>query len=313
MGKQNPRGKSEQAQKMDKYLQTPHPEPDRVEEQEQGPTIHDPPRASQVVAVLEPSNAEILAAITSSHTSTTAQLESIKVDTSLLRQDLQALRERTTEAEGRISTIEDTIAPYSDIISTLQQKVATLTARAEDSENRNRRNNLRIVGLPEGSEGRAPEAFVEAWLKQTLGEEVFSAIFIIERAHRVPTRPLPPGAPPRPLIMRFLNYRDRDAVMTAARKKGQLTHNGANISIYPDYSQVVQKQRASYQGVKRRLRNAGILYSMLYPAKLRVVQGDRTHFFVTALDADKWLDTLPPSRQNSPRRNGGEGNGGNPA
>lgn len=36
-----------------------------------------------------------------------------------------------------------------------------LEARAEDSENRNRGNNLRIIRLPEGAKGWDPVAFAE--------------------------------------------------------------------------------------------------------------------------------------------------------
>ena len=40
-----------------------------------------------------------------------------------------------------------------------------LEGRAEDAEGRSRRSNLRIVGLPEGEEGRDPLTFLEKWIK----------------------------------------------------------------------------------------------------------------------------------------------------
>lgn len=238
----------------------------------------------------EPSNKEILGAIQAAHASTTAQLDTITIDISLLRQDMQKLRERTTEVEQRVSRLEDTARPLPSDLARVQKQLAEMTDKADDIENRLRRNNVRLVGLPEGVEGRAPEKFMEDWLKSTFGPEPFSSLLAIERAHRIPTRPLPPGAPPRPLIMRFLNYRDRDATLAAARAKGGLTHNGSQLSFFPDYSIAIQKQRATFLGVKRRLRAAGVVYSMMFPAKLRIVADNSTHFFTTPVEADRWLD-----------------------
>ena len=68
--------------------------------------------------------------------------------------------------------------------------------RADDIENRLRRNNVRIVGLPEKTEGRDPTTFIESWLVEIFGKEAFSPFFTVERAHRTPGRPPQPGAPP---------------------------------------------------------------------------------------------------------------------
>ncbi|KAM4036355.1 uncharacterized protein ACNLHF_015277 [Anomaloglossus baeobatrachus] len=47
-------------------------------------------------------------------------------------------------------------------------------------------------------------------------------------------------------------------------------------AIYPDYSISVQKLRMTFTGVKRRLREIGVQYSMMFPAKLRVTVLDRS-------------------------------------
>lgn len=117
----------------------------------------------------------------------------------------------------------------------------------------------------------------------------------MERAHRVPARPLPPGAPPRPFLARMLSSKDRDAALQAARKIPELKYNGASISIFPDFSAALQKIRATFTDVKRRLRSHSVLYSMAYPARLRVVHNDRTLFFTSPKEAEDWLNLLPGS------------------
>ena len=83
------------------------------------------------------------------------------------------------------------------------------------------------------------------------------------------------------MIARILHFRDRENILRAARTIGDLQFNGNRISIYPDFSAATQKQRASFLHVKKRLRDLHMAYSMMYPAKLRVV--GRAKFFSSTL------------------------------
>lgn len=234
--------------------------------------------------------ARVLAAIAESRTYLTNRIDEVKVDISLIRQDMQKIRERVTETEARISVVEDTIAPVPQDVRDLQRKYTQLLAKMDDQENRQRRSNLRFVGLPEGAEGRAPETFLENCLIDTFGREKFSSTFVIERAHRIPMTPGPPGSPPRTFIAKLLNFRDRDAVLRLTRELGHLTIQNAAISVYPDFSITIQKERAKFIAAKRKLRDLNIKYSMLYPSKLRVVHSNATHFFQSPEDVFTWIE-----------------------
>lgn len=67
--------------------------------------------------------------------------------------------------------------------------------------------------------------------------------------------------------------------MSKARQRGNIEYNGNRVSFYPDFSVEVQKQRAKFVDVKRRLRSQQITYSMMYPAKLLIMDGDPVRFF----------------------------------
>lgn len=47
----------------------------------------------------------------------------------------------------------------------------------DDIENRMQRKNVKIVGLPERSEGLDPVVFLEKWFKYSYGEDSFSSFF----------------------------------------------------------------------------------------------------------------------------------------
>lgn len=54
---------------------------------------------------------------------------------------------RINAAEQRISHVEDTVKGHNTDLHMLHTKIRALEYKAEDAENRNRRNNLRIVDM----------------------------------------------------------------------------------------------------------------------------------------------------------------------
>lgn len=241
----------------------------------------------------EPTLRDIFSAVTSCNLSITAlasEVKGMKTEMSFLRQDMQKLKDRTSAIEGRISIIEDDWAPMQRDTHAQQIMVAKHAAKLDDLENMLRRNNVRAIGIPEKMEGRNPVDFIEKWLLDKFGKDAFSPMFAVERAHRVPSRPLPPGNPPRAFLFKMLHYRDI-IILSKARTLGDaLVIENSKISLFPDFSADVQKQRAQFNDIKKRLRSLELQYSMLYPARLRVVARDEVHFFERPAMVAQWLD-----------------------
>ena len=240
----------------------------------------------------EPTLREVLKLMKVNHSDTMGKMEELKLDITIMRQDMHKMRDRVRETERRIGDLEDTVGPILPTIKAQGTKITSLEDKMDDLENRLRRNNLRLVGLPERVEGSDPVAFLESWFTQEFGNDCLSPCFVLERAHRVPGRPLPAGGPPHTMIMHLLNYRDRDSILRAARIKGSLKINNASVSLFPDYSPAVRASRAKYQHVKQKLREKTIQYSMLFPATLRVVHQGQVHFFQTPANALSWFESL---------------------
>lgn len=240
----------------------------------------------------------LMLAITTCQATLTTKIDHVQTETALIRRDMDKFRDRVTEAERRVSDVEDTQREHHADIQALKLKVKHLENRAEDAENRNRRSNLRILGLPEGAdpvaEGADPVALIEGLLPKLLPRAAFSPHFSIERAHRMPATRGPLGAPPRTFIFKLLHYRDRDTILRAARVQGDLKLGDATLHIFPDYSVETQRRRKSFDQVRAMLRQKGVKYSMLFPAKLRVQDGERVQFFTSPRDAAAWAETLRP-------------------
>ncbi|KAJ1197607.1 hypothetical protein NDU88_001463 [Pleurodeles waltl] len=120
------------------------------------------------------------------------------------------------------------------------------------------------------------EAFVENWISDVLQPVGLSRVFLVERARRALVVPPRPGAPPRAIIARLLNHRDRDCVLRAARHSDKAVFENGKISIYPDYTNIVQNSRKISLEVKAKLRAMNIRYMLLYPARLKAALGKPT-------------------------------------
>lgn len=198
----------------------------------------------------EPTLASIMLAIQDCKASLTAQIASVCMDFFLLKQDVQNLGDRAGEAEERISSLEDVVHPLSATVRDHTGEMAALCAKIYDMENRSRRNNLRFVGFLERAEGPRPEKFLYNWLREIFGSDAPSFSHVIERAHRTPPHPPPSGAPPCSIIAQLLNFQDKVAIFHLDSEKGPLKYNGNTISVYPDFSADVQRQRISFAAVK---------------------------------------------------------------
>lgn len=135
-----------------------------------------------------------------------------------------------------------------------------------------------MVGLPKGVEGRDPVAFTEHLLRTLPPDAVFSPHYAVERTHRMPAVRGQPGVPPPPRTFIF-RFRDRDLVLLEAMKVAELRSENAKLVFFPDYSIDTQRLYRTFDHVNDQLRTKGLKYSILFPARLRVVDGESTRYF----------------------------------
>lgn len=211
---------------------------------------------------------------------------------------LQAHDRRLDLAESRISDIEDSAPMSLKRLERIEHILKDVAIKKEDLEARSRRNNLRLIGVPESTNTGRLDSFVETLLMDLFGKEAFINGFAVERAHRsLGPRPKP-GLPPRPIIARLLNFLDRDTALRLAMEKGNLKWQGSRLSLFPDFTMMVQEARRKYSGVKATLHNLGLKYGMLYLARLRVEVNGRPRIFDTPTAVQEFCRSIrsSPSR-----------------
>lgn len=120
-------------------------------------------------------------------------------------------------------------------------------------ENRLKRCNIRFVGLPEGAEGTDPQAFLENLLITT-----FLTSFVMDRAHRLGCQTpflVPPPPSPCTFKAKFMNFRERDAILRLSREKGNI----------PFHNWKVAAPAPAFTEVKRQLRFKNLKYVIRVP------------------------------------------------
>ncbi|KAJ1129683.1 hypothetical protein NDU88_008049 [Pleurodeles waltl] len=149
--------------------------------------------------------------------SMTTNTDIVQVEVSGIRRHLEEFYLRVTNAQGRIGMTEDHIAAQSKPLCKNDPMLTFLRRKIAEQEDRNGRAKLRIFGLPECSEDKAPSAiaFLESWIPMTLGISL-SKDFEIDHAHWAPTFTPKTAMSPRALI--FEPQRNQYNILAHMRK-----------------------------------------------------------------------------------------------
>ncbi|KAF3846979.1 hypothetical protein F7725_004057, partial [Dissostichus mawsoni] len=170
---------------------------------------------------------------------------------------------------------EDVAARHQRALRYLNHRDMALSATCDDLQNRLRRNNVRIFQVPEGSEGGNMAAFIKELLHKVLKIPSLTDIKIA-RAHRSPPyRPhRDPTAPPRHIIVRFLDAAVKDPVIRQAWSQGQVSFQDKRIFFDQDYSPELHKKRAKVHEVIKQLKKKDILARAV---KTEAGHGEKTY------------------------------------
>ena len=138
--------------------------------------------------------------------------------TASLTKEIREIGYRTEALETKVEEIEMYTQDCLSEIDSLKEENATLQNRLEDFENRARRSNIRLRGIPESVID--PQATALA-----LCQELLPGIAVerleMDRIHRALT-PRKTDGPPRDIIAKFHFYKTKEQIMEAARDKKNL-------------------------------------------------------------------------------------------
>ena len=198
---------------------------------------------------------------------------------------------RITDVEAGLSDYSDRIVVLESDYATLKTEYNALVDKVDDLENRSRRSNLRVVGIPEKMEGLYPAKFMTELFTEILGPEFFPTPLKLDRAHRLGRANAAGGDNnrARAFIVLFHNYQDKERVF--GKRRDNLCFRGHKIFFYPDFSASLARRRAAFNDVKARLYRKNIRFGLLHPARLRVDYEGQTLYFDSPAAAQAFYDS----------------------
>lgn len=206
-----------------------------------------------------------------------------------ITQDIATQSQRIQAIEQRVSDLEDELTHTTILLQEAEDRNISLYEKVEDLENRSRRNNLRIVGLPENYMPQTLMDICQKAIPKALG---LPHMCTAERAHRLGP-PQQDRQTPRPVIVRYLNYADRQLILQQFRNRAELQIEGNTLLLFVDYSADVSRRRRAFSTICTKLHRDKIRFMLLYPATLKITEpGRQQHLFSDPIEAASYLENM---------------------
>lgn len=215
-----------------------------------------------------------------------------KIDS--LREDMNQTLKRVEEVETRVDQYGIELEDIRKQINEVTKTQRNIQYRLEDQENRSRRKNLRIRGLPEA---QGEQEDLQAKMDTIFGGMITSpntnGKIKFDRVHRIRKPPEIKGDVPRDVIARFHNFQDKELVKTYIKKMNQTARYGdTNLQIFADLAAETLARRRLLKPLLAQLSVHGAKYSWGFPACLNGFKEGRSATLRFPEETQKFCDRL---------------------
>ena len=210
------------------------------------------------------------------------------------------------EVEGRVEHIESKMGEYASTINNLvdasevqEESSEWIKNKLADLEDRFRRNNMKIRGIPESVQPLDLRSYAID-LFSSLLPDLTNVDLTIDRIHRLPKPAFLPAAIPRDVILHMTFFHVKEQLMQAMRRNEKIPSRFQNLQLYPDLSQHTLQKRRNLGTITKALRNHDISYKWGFPTKLIITYREKS-FNVDSVDRGiallKTWEILPVPRE----------------
>lgn len=202
-----------------------------------------------------------------------------------LKQRIDTVDSRVCEVETSTSLLESRMSAMEKVHVDYKKRLILMQLSIDDGENRSRRNNIRVRGLPEATSGSDLRATIVAIFNRLLDKPPTDELEL-DRVHRVqgPRRGDDPA--PRDVLARVHYYTIKEEILQKSWTRGPLDFDGATVQLFPDLSRLTLRMRGQLRPLLEAIRSAGATYRWGHPFHLIVLKG--TNSFVL-----RWPEQLP--------------------
>lgn len=216
---------------------------------------------------------------------------------STCRSEIQVLQSGLKHLADRVEMAEEEIQETKLAVHRTQLQGADhhtmlrdMQRHVEDLDNRGRRNNIRVRGIPEVDGPEDIQHILQDVFNNLLGEPVTKFIEM-DRAHRA-LRPKNATTQPRDIICRINSYPLKEDIMRQARLARRVTYKNAQVQLYPDLSWITLQKRRLLQPLLRILQEENIPYRWGFPFSLTAKNQGRSAVLRYPEDIQAFCNTV---------------------
>ncbi|KAJ1179484.1 hypothetical protein NDU88_004718 [Pleurodeles waltl] len=164
----------------------------------------------------------------------------LTAETRSVRLEIAGFQSQISGLDQRVATVETHVASWTDN----GQELMHLHSKLTDLEDRSRRNNIRLMGLPEGMEGTDLASFLRDTLPK-LTDITFDPPLEFERVHRLGPKRQDGKGRPCSILACLLRHGQARQLLQTARAQGPLKLGTTEIRLSADFSkETVDRRRA---------------------------------------------------------------------
>ncbi|KAJ1138487.1 hypothetical protein NDU88_004870 [Pleurodeles waltl] len=237
-----------------------------------------------------------------------ASMDRILLEISAVGRKLEGMDSAMVALTAETRSMHLEIAGFQSQISGLDQQVTTvetqvvswtysgqeliyLCSKLTDLEDRSRRNNIHLSGLPEGIEGTDLISYLQDILPKLTGI-TFNPPLEFERVHRLGPKRQDGKGRPRSIIACLLRHGQARQLLQTARVQGPLWLGTLEIRLSADFSkETVDRQRA-FLSLRPRLRHLHVKFGLFEPARMWITKNGESQTFIDPEDLRTFLDRL---------------------
>ncbi len=175
-----------------------------------------------------------------------------------LRAEIEAIATAAKWTRDRVDSVQAAAREDRRTVTDLGNQLERLTEKMTDMEDRSRRNNVRLVGLPEGAEGSNAGGFLRVNLSKWI-PSLRDRNIEIDWAHHVYDGRKNSDRP-RTLIFHALRWHDRSEILRGARQAypGKCTQDNVTLLFFPDFSPATTIWRKAFNPVLKKMTSLGL-------------------------------------------------------
>ncbi|CAN2390698.1 hypothetical protein PRIEUP_LOCUS735, partial [Pristimantis euphronides] len=212
-----------------------------------------------------------------------------KKDISDLKHEIQIIGQRLSAVEQHNSQLINQLETYRAVINAQIEQITNILTHTDDLENRHRRNNLHIRGVPEDIDHLSLEKWAVKFFGVLLHRPPDRPV-LIDRMHRSSGLYKGDMGRPRDVICCMHYYKEKEAIIRAAWRENLQTSQSFPIKVLSDLSKRTLNLRRALKPLLLELKNRNIPYRWGYPFQFSVRRDGKTVFFKQIEDLPHFLD-----------------------